>query len=117
MTRPKAIDLALGVLDHQILDVDGRRCGKVDDLELDVEPGGPARVTALLVGPRYWRGRLRGPLGRLLARVGGDAGVKVPWDDVARVASAVELGKTAQELGLGRGDERLGPLIGRLPWA
>ena len=29
------LDLALGVLDHQLLDADGRRCGKVDDLELE----------------------------------------------------------------------------------
>ena len=28
------IDLGLGVLDHQLVDSDQRRCGKVDDLEL-----------------------------------------------------------------------------------
>jgi len=119
MSRPKALDLALGVLDHQLVDPDGRRCGKVDDLdlELEVEIGEPARVTAVLVGPRYWPGRVRGPIGRLLARLGGGDGVKVSWDDVERVTSAVELARPASELGLGRGDDRFRPLIERLPWA
>jgi len=117
MSRPKALDLALGVLDHQLVDPDGRRCGKVDDLELEVTIGEPARVTAVLVGPRYWHARVRGPLGRLLARLGGGGGVKVAWDGVERVTSAVELARPASELGLGRGDDRFRPLIGRLPWA
>jgi len=30
-----SIDLGLNVLDHQLLDSEGRRCGKVDDLALD----------------------------------------------------------------------------------
>jgi hypothetical protein len=117
MTRPRGIDLALGVLDHQLVDPDGRRCGKVDDLELEVSPGGPARVTAILVGPLYWPERVRGPVGRLLARLGGNGGVKVAWEDVERVTSAVQLRKAAGELGLGSGDDRLRPTIGRLPWA
>ena len=33
------VDLALGLLDHQLLDCDGRRCGNVDDLELDSRRG------------------------------------------------------------------------------
>jgi sporulation protein YlmC with PRC-barrel domain len=34
------------LLDEQILDSDGKRCGRVDDIELR---GSPPRVTALLV--------------------------------------------------------------------
>ena len=29
------LDLGLGLLDHQLVDSDGRRCGNVDDLELE----------------------------------------------------------------------------------
>ena len=108
-------DLALGLLDHQIVDGDGRRCGKVDDLELDAAPAERARVSAVLVGPRYWPGRLRGPLGRLLMRLGGGDGVRLPWEEVADVRSAVELRRRADELGLGRGDERARVLVGRIP--
>lgn len=28
------IDLGLNLLDHQLIDFEGRRCGKVDDLDL-----------------------------------------------------------------------------------
>ncbi len=109
------LDLALGLLDHQIVDGEGRRCGKVDDLELDAAPGERAHVSALLIGPRYWPGRLRGPLGRVVTRLGGGRGVRVPWEEVTDVGSAVELRRRADELGLGRGDERARGLVARIP--
>jgi sporulation protein YlmC with PRC-barrel domain len=54
------------LLDEQILDSDGKRCGRVDDIELR---GSPPRITAVLVGealyPRRLPKRLR-PLARKL---------------------------------------------------
>jgi sporulation protein YlmC with PRC-barrel domain len=109
------LDLGLAVLDHQLLDRDGRRCGNVDDLAIEGGPGEPARVVALHSGPSAWRGR--GPLGRLAAWLGGGKVVRIPWEEVAEVESHVRLKKTAQEYGLGRGDDRLRPWIARLPGA
>ena len=104
-----AIDLGLGVLDHQLLDSEERRCGKVDDLELE-----GAEVVAILTGAPAWRGR--GLLGRLLARLARqDRTVRVPWSEVEGVDSGVRLARTARELRLGRGDDRLRPLIEKLP--
>ena len=37
--------------DLQIVDVTGRRCGIVDDVELAGRPGARLRLKALLVGP------------------------------------------------------------------
>ena len=34
MSKATEVDIALGILDHQLVDVDGRNCGKVDDLEI-----------------------------------------------------------------------------------
>jgi sporulation protein YlmC with PRC-barrel domain len=110
------IDIGLKVLDHQILDCDGRRCGNVDDIEIEGEPGETARVTALLVGPGVWRQRV-GWIGRVASWAGGSYRVRVPWEDVADVGADVILRKTAQELGLGRGDDRLRPLIEKIPGA
>jgi sporulation protein YlmC with PRC-barrel domain len=93
MSRP--IDLGLGLLDHQIVDRDGRRCGKVDDLEVAGVRDGKPVVAELLVGRRRK--------------------VHVPWDVVAKVDSAVHLKVRAEELGLGRADERLRPWLARLP--
>jgi sporulation protein YlmC with PRC-barrel domain len=107
------IDLGLGILDHQLLDSDGRRCGKVDDLELEGVAEEQPRVAAILVGPGAWKDR--GPLGRLAARIAGGRTVRVPWDEVTDVDSAVRLRRTARELRLGRGDDRAARLIERIP--
>jgi sporulation protein YlmC with PRC-barrel domain len=107
------IDLGLGILDHQLLDSEGRRCGNVDDLELEGVREGNPRVVAILSGPGAWRGR--GRLGRLAAWIAGGGVVRIPWEEVADVKAHVELRKTAAELGLGKGDDRLRPFIEKIP--
>ena len=107
------LDLGLAVLDHQLLDRDGRRCGNVDDLAIEGGPGETAKVVALYSGPDAWRGR--GVLGRLAARFGGGRVIRVSWEEVAEVESHVRLKKTAPEYGLGRGDDRIRPWIKRIP--
>jgi sporulation protein YlmC with PRC-barrel domain len=109
------VDLAFGLLDHQIVDSDGRRCGKVDDLSIEGGPEETPVVTAILVGPGAWKGR--GRLARLVSRFAGDGIVRVPWADVDDLKSAVELKKSAGELGLGRGDDRVARWTSRLPGA
>lgn len=108
------IDLGLGVLDHQLVDKDGRNCGNVDDLELAGLTDGDPEVTEILAGGNAWRGR--GLLGRLAAAVTGNA-THVPWAEVAEVTSVVTLKRTAPELRLGRGDDRAGRWVKRIPGA
>ena len=113
MAQGKKIDLALEILDHQLLDCDGRRCGKVDDLELTGVAEGDPRVAAILVGPPAWRGR--GALGRLASRVARGRLVRVPWTDVAAVEAGIRLRRPARELRLGRGDDRAGRWVEKVP--
>jgi hypothetical protein len=47
----------------------------------------------------------------------GDNVVRVPWSEVERIDESIHLRKPAGDLGLGRGDERLGGVMGRLPGA
>jgi sporulation protein YlmC with PRC-barrel domain len=108
------VDLGLGVLDHQLVDSEGRNCGKVDDLELGAISDSEAEVREILVGGNAWR--CRGFLGRIAARLGGNA-VHIPWSEVADVGAVVELKRTAQELRLGRGDDRLRRFVERIPGA
>ena len=110
------IHLGRNLLDHQLLDKDGRRCGNADDLAIEGGPGERAEVVAILVGPGYWPQRA-GWVGRLAGRIGGSGRVRVPWAEVEKVNSAVELKKRADELGLGTADDRLRPYVGRIPGA
>jgi hypothetical protein len=107
------IDLAVGLLDHQLVDSGRRRCGKVDDLELaGVQDGNPS-VAAILVGPPAWRGR--GPIGRLAAHVARGRRIRIEWGDVAGIESEVVLKRSSHELALDRGELRAQRLIEWIP--
>ena len=112
------IDLALGVLDHQLVDSDLHRCGNVDDRELAGIQEGAPRVTAILAGPAWSE---RGRTGRLAAwatrRSGRRRVVHVPWSEVERIRFGVRLRTTSHELGLDRGEERARKLVERMPGA
>jgi len=112
----KEIDIGLNVLDRQLLDKDGRRCGNVDDLAIEGGPGETPEVVAILAGPGYWAQRA-GWIGKLAGWIGGGAKVRVDWDDVAKIDSAVHLKRDATTLGLGRGDDRLRPYVEKIPGA
>jgi sporulation protein YlmC with PRC-barrel domain len=110
------LDIGLHVVDRQLLDKDGRRCGNVDDLAIEGGAGEVPEVVALLVGPGYWRQRA-GWVGRLAGWIGGGGKVRVDWSEVERVDSAVRLKHDATSLGLGAGDDRLRPYLEKIPGA
>ena len=112
MSKVTEVDIALGILDHQLVDGDGRNCGKVDDLEIAGLAGGSPEVVEIVVGGNAWK--TRGRLGRLAAKFSGNA-VHVPWTEVDSVSSVVKLTRPAAELRLNRGDERWAKLIRWLP--
>ena len=112
MSTVTNVDIALGILDHQLVDGDGQNCGKVDDLEIVGLDGDSPQIVEIIVGGNAWRSR--GRLGRLAARISGDA-VHVPWPEGDAVSSVVTLKRPAAELRLNRGDRRWAPLVGKLP--
>jgi len=107
----RKIHIGHNILDHQLLDKDGRRCGNVDDLAIE-----DADVVAILSGPGYWPSRA-GWLGRFASRLAGSGRVRIPWDEVAKIDSAVHLRRTATEYGLGQVDDRLRPYLERITGA
>lgn len=114
----ESIFIAHRLLDEQILDSEGRRCGRVDDIELR---GSPPRVTALLVGEGLYPRRVPVRVRRLMRRLAGPErwganAVRVPWEEVDEVNAAVHLRRRAEELGLGGGDDPRNWIVGRLPW-
>jgi sporulation protein YlmC with PRC-barrel domain len=112
MTKVVEVDIALGILDHQLVDSEGQNCGKVDDLEIAGLDGDSPEVVEIVVGGNAWRAR--GVLGRLASRLSGNA-VHVAWTEVESVTSVVTLTRSAAELRLNRGDERWAGVVGKLP--
>ena len=115
-------EMSLGyrLLDDDLIDVEGRRCGKVDDLELIGEPGQPVRLSAILVGSGLWHDRVSRRLAGVGRRLFGEGILgkdvtRVPWEAVEDVTSCVKLKHRADELGLARGDQAVAPLIRKLP--
>ena len=112
MRETTDVDIALSIFDHQLVDGDGQNCGKVDDLEITGLDSDSPEVAEILVGGNAWRSR--GVLGRLAARLSGDA-VHVPWGEVESVTSVVTLRRPAAQLRLNRGDARWARFVRKVP--
>jgi len=112
MERNEQLDLAYRLLDLDLVDSEGRRCGKVDDIVLSGEPGKVAYVAGIRTGPGALPARFIRRLRKPARRIFSDGSTDVPSKLIEDFDAAVTLGATAQELDLGRGDRRLGRLLG-----
>jgi sporulation protein YlmC with PRC-barrel domain len=109
------LDIVRQVLDHEVVDSNNLPCGMVDDLEVEAEPGGELRVTALLVGAGAWTRRLPSAFEGLAAFIFGNRQTRVPWSEVESVTERVKLRSRAADLGLGGADRRAAKLLERIP--
>jgi hypothetical protein len=111
--RHTELDLAYRLLDLDLVDSEGIRCGKVDDLEFTGGPGEPTYLAAIVSGPGALPARFprRFSLRRRGAWSFRGGATRVTWDQVEDFDAAVELRKTAAQLGLGEGDRKLADLI------
>jgi sporulation protein YlmC with PRC-barrel domain len=96
--RPTPLRVYFHLLDRQIVDRNDTPVGNVDDVELEVGPDGRLRITALLCGLAVLGRRIDGRPGRLMTRLarrfaddGHPQPLRIPWDQVAEVSSAVRL--------------------------
>jgi hypothetical protein len=97
------------VLNQGLLDCEGTRCGRVDDIALEDTFERPARVTALISGPgaksahsAAWVRAVSRGVHRLLGLRGKFEPAVIPWEEVDTLGTHVELAATARELGLDR---------------
>jgi sporulation protein YlmC with PRC-barrel domain len=121
------MDILVGfnLLDRQIVDHTGALVGKVDDVELTMEPGQAPRVSALLVGQQPLGERLGGSLGAAVAgsahRLRSDeesAPIRIPYSVVADVGSAITLSVSRDLLTEPALEEWLrDKFVGRIPGA
>jgi sporulation protein YlmC with PRC-barrel domain len=109
-------DVGYWLLDDQLIDSDGRRCGRVDDVEFSGRPGGRTRLSMILSGPGAFRRRLpRGPLRRLAERILTDREVAIPWKEIREIDVVVQLKHPAAKLGLGEGDDEAARFVNKVP--
>jgi sporulation protein YlmC with PRC-barrel domain len=102
----RKLDLALNLLDRQIVDKDGQPAGNVDDLELEWPAGGIGSpfISALLAGPGALSARLGGRLGRWISSVhtrlnqGNPHPARISMSVVKRIAAKVEVTVAASDL-------------------
>jgi sporulation protein YlmC with PRC-barrel domain len=122
----RTLDLALHLLDRQVLDTDGGMVCNVDDVDITVpEGGGPAYVTAILSGPGALGPRIGGLLGqwmvaahRHLGRARQDAPDRIGFELVTEIGSSIVVARTRGELEVGLGEDLVRDyLIDRIPGA
>jgi hypothetical protein len=102
----RTIDAGLELLDHQVLDVEGRMAGKCDDLRFAFpEGGGVPYVDAILAGPGALESRIGGRLGRWLASIhtriqdrNARGPASIGFGVVKRLGSAIELSVPREDL-------------------
>jgi hypothetical protein len=116
-------DAALHLLDRQVVDVEGRMVGKVDDVELTVDPDGSLVATGLLLGSAALLPRFGGTLGWWLqrryvqmgdARADRETPMAIDLDQVADVSSEVHLSVLRRGLLRRRTEGDRGPVRHRL---
>jgi hypothetical protein len=94
------IKLVSQLIDLPLIDKDDRWCGIVDDVELDGGAGKETRVSALLVGPGAYQGRLPKWAYWLVTRICGDRISRVSVSEIDTISAAVHLKCPAEKVGL-----------------
>ena len=115
MKPDHAMKLISEVRDLQIVDSDGRNCGICDEILFEGKAGEALLVSALLVGPGAYSGRLPAWACALVKLIAGNNVVRVPWTKVDKVTSRISLTERAETLGLHRTENRLRRALMKVP--
>jgi hypothetical protein len=108
--RGTEVDVGLRLLDHQLIDSEEIRCGKIDDIQFETIEG-QLVVAALLSGPRAQRRRLPNWAARFAQWFGRDVEHRVEWSHVDKIDAPIRLDCPGGEVGLGEGDRNAKDLI------
>jgi hypothetical protein len=118
---------ALELLDHQIVDPDGRLAGKVDDIEFELadEPDSLPVATALVSGLGGLAGQIGGGAGRWICaieqRIAHPDGPKtgtISFGAVSKISEHVEVSTPREQLDSNRAEQWVRDvIIGKIPGA
>jgi sporulation protein YlmC with PRC-barrel domain len=113
--RQDRFDIVYRLLDDDLIDSEGRRCGRVDDIEIEGKAGDEAYIAAILTGSGAWSARLPRRLRRAGARIFGDRYKRIPWERVKDIGETVELKDPGSKFGIGEADIWATRVIKRVP--
>ena len=100
--NPPSLNLALRVLDDQLIDADDEHFGRVDDIELAGAVGRETYVDALIAGAGAWRWRVPRRLAAVASALTPNTVRRIPWELVTEIdPGAVRISTTKGELGFG----------------
>jgi hypothetical protein len=112
------VDAVLELADRQLLDVHGRRVGKVDDLDLELDEHGVLWVRALHAGPGALGPRLHSVAARAWSRIvarvtpGSDHdATRIPIGVVADIGLQIRLSVPADGLAVERSERTVRTLL------
>jgi len=102
----RVFDAGLELLDRQMIDINDRMAGNVDDLELTApSEGGPPSVTAILAGPGALARRIGGRIGGTIASIherlqerGVEGPARISFGVVTSIGSDVRLSVSRKDL-------------------
>jgi sporulation protein YlmC with PRC-barrel domain len=125
MRAGRRFDAGLTLLDRQLLDMDGRYAGNVDDLDLaETGDGSPPYIRAILSGPEALGGRLGGRLGAWIRAVHRrlhpdeePGAAEIPFALVKRIGPQVELSASKRDLPVTRFEDWVREKISKIPGA
>jgi len=115
------VDVVRDVLDQLVIDRHGRELGRVDGIILDLHPGEPARLSAILIGPSALGERLHPAIGRWVAAfeyaLGIHAGrpVRIEFADVRHVDDSLKVDLAIGETAAGVVEQRLRAWLAKIP--
>jgi hypothetical protein len=106
----RVVDAGLELLDRQMIDINERMAGNVDDLELtSPSEGGPPFVTAILAGPGALARRIGGHIGGTIASIherlqerGVEGPARISFGAVTSIGSDVRLSVSRKDLEIHR---------------
>lgn len=117
------MELGKHVLDKEILDSGALRCGKVDDLVLELGEDGRAELVAIVSGPLAFTcslGRAPASVGRRLHRLLGVADPRpfeIGWEHVTAIDVVVHIDLDSEDTPLQALSHSVSRLFRRLPGA
>jgi hypothetical protein len=124
----EVVSLGLQLLDRQLVDVNDRECGKVDDIQLEFleDPdsrGAPPVATHILTGPGALGSRLRGLPGRIanaawkrLHPESNPQSIRLPFSLVSKLDYEVHLSVEYHSVGLEMIDDWVkDQVVGKIP--